>query len=339
MRPGYDPRALDSDPAARPRRRMTHGSRRVFFPTSIPALAVRRLRAPDDYPRVTRSRTSSSSLPGSSSPPRSADAVPLRAPRPHGPVPRRVPGRARGVARRVCAGGVGTTRRQSGPMSRSCSSIRHPTGRSCIRPCSTSSRAGSAELAASHRPGPKVVRAEVTDAGRLVEATLRERGYRPIQTFHVMVRPTLDDLPDAPLPEGLAIRDERRAHGAIYEVELEAFREHCDADAGRQRASPVLRRPGGRTRRCGGSRGTATGSRAASELHPRRPERALRRGSAAGSSTSASAGRGAVAASRAPIAASFPLLRARGMTEGALGVDTRTISAHRACAVVRLPLG
>ena len=84
-----------------------------------------------------------------------------------------------------------------------------------------------AELAASHPPGPKVARAEVTDAGRIVEATVRERGYRPVRTFHVMVRPTLDDLPDAPLPAGLEIRDVRPEHmETIYEAEVEAFREH-----------------------------------------------------------------------------------------------------------------
>ena len=42
-----------------------------------------------------------------------------------------------------------------------------------------------------------------------------------------MVRPSLDDLPDAPLPAGLEIRDVRPEDmEAIYEAEVEAFRDH-----------------------------------------------------------------------------------------------------------------
>ena len=158
-----------------------------------------------------------------------------------------------------------------------------------------------------------------------------------------MVRPTLDDLPDAALPEGLEIRDVRPEHmEAIYEAESEAFREHWGQPApGVNERARFFDDPVGPTRRCGGSRGTATGSPGSvrSFIHAAQNERSG--GSAAGSSTSASAGRGAaVALARALIAASFPLLRARGMTEGALGVDTQNeFGAPRLYEAVRLPHG
>lgn len=182
-----------------------------------------------------------------------------------------------------------------------------------------------AELAAAHPAGPKVARAEVPDAGRLVEATVRQRGYEHVRTFYVMVRPTLDDLADAPLPEGLEIRDVRPEHlEAIFEAEVEAFREHwgealpgestrraffanaVESDTSLWRVAWDGERVAGSVRsfidagqneRLGRSRGWVE------HISVGRPWR----------------GRGVA---RALIAASFPLLRERGMTEGALGVDT-----------------
>ena len=60
-------------------------------------------------------------------------------------------------------------------------------------------------------------------AGRLFEV----RDFRPVRRFYEMVRPTLDDIPDAPLPDGFEIRPVTRADlRAVWEADVEAFRDH-----------------------------------------------------------------------------------------------------------------
>jgi mycothiol synthase len=58
-------------------------------------------------------------------------------------------------------------------------------------------------------------------------ALLARAGFEPVRRFFLMRRPTLDDVPDAPLPEGLEIRlvtpEQRRA---VLEAEFEAFEDH-----------------------------------------------------------------------------------------------------------------
>lgn len=56
---------------------------------------------------------------------------------------------------------------------------------------------------------------------------LERAGYAPIRYFYTMVRPTLNDIPDAPLPPGLEVRPVQTAHlRAIWEANVEAFRDH-----------------------------------------------------------------------------------------------------------------
>jgi ribosomal protein S18 acetylase RimI-like enzyme len=157
------------------------------------------------------------------------------------------------------------------------------------------------------------------------EALLRGAGYVPVRHGFLMIRPTLDDQPDAPLPDGLEIREVRLEHmRAIWEAETEAFRDHwgwnqpteetyqlfltdpMQSDTALWRVAWAGDQVAGMVRsfinpelnaRLGVRRGWVE------NISVRRPWR--RRGLA-----------------RALIAASFPLLRARGMTEGALGVDT-----------------
>ena len=58
-------------------------------------------------------------------------------------------------------------------------------------------------------------------------ALLLADGYRPVRYSFDMERPTLDDLPDAPLPEGLEIRPVQPEHlRRIWEADVEAFRDH-----------------------------------------------------------------------------------------------------------------
>ena len=54
-----------------------------------------------------------------------------------------------------------------------------------------------------------------------------ELGFTPVTYGATMVRPHLDDIPDAKLPDGLEIRPVEEAHlRAIWEADKEAFRDH-----------------------------------------------------------------------------------------------------------------
>ncbi|HEX7346020.1 MAG TPA: GNAT family N-acetyltransferase [Candidatus Limnocylindrales bacterium] len=76
-------------------------------------------------------------------------------------------------------------------------------------------------------PSPITVRgfAEVTEVGH--RALLETEGFHINRWFFLMRRPTLDDIPDAPLPAGIELRPVREAdHRAIFDAEFEAFRDH-----------------------------------------------------------------------------------------------------------------
>jgi mycothiol synthase len=184
-----------------------------------------------------------------------------------------------------------------------------------------------AELVRAHPRGPKVARIHAAEASYV--AALEGRGYEPVRHYFLMVRPTLDDLADARLPAGLEIRDVRPEEmEAIYDAEVEAFRDHWGfAEPGERERDEFFNDPVQSDTSLW--RVAWDGSQVAgmvrSYIHPeqnallgrqrgwvehisvRRPWR--RRGLA-----------------RALIAASLPLLRERGMTEGALGVDTQNES-------------
>ena len=184
-------------------------------------------------------------------------------------------------------------------------------------------------IAAEHPAGPKLLETFGGDLAPERDVLLRAAGYEAVRFFYGMVRPSVDDLPDAPLPEGLEIREVRPEHlPTIWAADQEAFRDHwgytpaTDADYEVFATDPVMTdtslwriawdgdEVAGQVRsyisaeenaRFGRSRGYTE------HISVRRPWR--RRGLA-----------------RALIAASFPLLRARGMTEAALGVDTENTS-------------
>jgi ribosomal protein S18 acetylase RimI-like enzyme len=184
-------------------------------------------------------------------------------------------------------------------------------------------------IAATHPPGPKAFEASGGDLAPQRDALLTARGYVPVRWYHAMVRPHLDDLPNSPLPEGLEIRDVRPEHlRAIYDAAIEAFRDEWSfrepdaddfqrflddpetADAGLWRIAWDGDQVVGQVRSFINAEENAQYGRRrgyTEHIAVRRPWR--RRGVA-----------------RALIAASFPLLRARGMTEAALGVDTQNPS-------------
>jgi mycothiol synthase len=78
-------------------------------------------------------------------------------------------------------------------------------------------------------------------------ALARAFGYEPITYAAEMVRPTVDDLPEHPLPDGLEIRPVREEDiRTIWEADVEAFRDHwgfveqTETDYQRFRAYPYL---------------------------------------------------------------------------------------------------
>ncbi|HWP62748.1 MAG TPA: GNAT family N-acetyltransferase [Candidatus Binatia bacterium] len=82
-----------------------------------------------------------------------------------------------------------------------------------------------AAAAPSERPPVASAWLAETEAGAI--ALLEGEGFRPVRSFFDMVRPSLDDLPLAPLPEGLEIRPATpETARRILEADAEAFRDH-----------------------------------------------------------------------------------------------------------------
>jgi ribosomal protein S18 acetylase RimI-like enzyme len=204
----------------------------------------------------------------------------------------------------------------------------------------TAMEARGSEIAATHPPGPKVFQSEAGEhALRRIEL-LERTGYKPVRYGFVMVRAHLDDL-DAPLPDGLEIRDVRPEHlRAIFDAEVEAFRDHwgmglpTEADYRQFLSDPVQ---GDHTLWRVAWDGDQVAGMVRSYINPEENERyGRKRGWVENISVRRPWRRRGLA--RALIAASFPLLRARGMTEGALGVDTENPSGalrvYEACGFV-----
>jgi ribosomal protein S18 acetylase RimI-like enzyme len=85
-----------------------------------------------------------------------------------------------------------------------------------------------AEVAAGHGSDrPKVYRTNVDRIGSGTEALLEAAGYRSIQHEAGLIRRSLGDIPDLPLPHGVEIRPVEEAQlRAIWEADVEAFRDH-----------------------------------------------------------------------------------------------------------------
>ena len=83
------------------------------------------------------------------------------------------------------------------------------------------------EIAAGHEPEAGRLEVYANDRNPGLGALVREHGYAPDTYFAEMVRPSVDDLPDHRLPDGLEIRpvteDQLRA---IWEADMEAARDH-----------------------------------------------------------------------------------------------------------------
>jgi GNAT superfamily N-acetyltransferase len=84
------------------------------------------------------------------------------------------------------------------------------------------------EKAAGHPPDrPKQFHVFADEGAMGLAALLATEGYRPVRYSFEMARPTLDDIPNFPLPAGLEIRPALPEHyRAIWEANDEAFRDH-----------------------------------------------------------------------------------------------------------------
>jgi GNAT superfamily N-acetyltransferase len=89
-----------------------------------------------------------------------------------------------------------------------------------------------AEIAASlrdHRPGQLFAYTRDRDPGARV--LFERNGWQPVARGYDMVRPTLDDIADSPLPDGLVIRPVTEAERrTIWEAARDAFRDHRDEE-------------------------------------------------------------------------------------------------------------
>ena len=84
------------------------------------------------------------------------------------------------------------------------------------------------EIAATHLPGgAREFGAEAYEHQQDKRALLEHAGYQVVTMIAEMVRPDLENIPDAPLPAGFEVRPVRGADfRAIYDAEQEAFHGH-----------------------------------------------------------------------------------------------------------------
>ena len=73
----------------------------------------------------------------------------------------------------------------------------------------------------------RLFQAVVIDADRGALRLFSTEGYAPVRYTFRMLRPTLEGLPEAPLPPGLEVRPAQpEHHRAIWEANVEGFRDH-----------------------------------------------------------------------------------------------------------------
>jgi mycothiol synthase len=83
------------------------------------------------------------------------------------------------------------------------------------------------DIATHHEPAESFLEAWAADANLAATALVRAAGYVPLTYMAEMVRASVEDLPDHPLPEGLEIRPVRDEDiRTIWEADVEAFRDH-----------------------------------------------------------------------------------------------------------------
>ncbi|MEO7117664.1 MAG: GNAT family N-acetyltransferase [Candidatus Limnocylindrales bacterium] len=185
------------------------------------------------------------------------------------------------------------------------------------------------QMAATHPASPKSFQLSAADSATDYAALILELGYSQERYFYTMVRPNLGDLPGMPLPAGLEVREVEPQHlRAIWEAEMEALGDHWGAPVPTEELyQEFLHSPDQMDTSLWRIAwdGDQIAGMVRSYINPEENERyGRKRGWVENIMVRRQWRRRGLA--RALIAASIPLLRARGMTEGALGVDTENPS-------------
>lgn len=83
------------------------------------------------------------------------------------------------------------------------------------------------EIASEHVVDEKLFEVWEDDRNVASTALIRAAGYEPVTYAAEMVRPSVEDLPDHPLPDGLELRPVAEEDiRQIWEADVEAFRDH-----------------------------------------------------------------------------------------------------------------
>ncbi len=83
------------------------------------------------------------------------------------------------------------------------------------------------EVARNHGASTSVHHVFITEGEAGRAAMLRRAGYVPVRHFLRMERPTLDNIPDIPMPEGFEVRRVQPEHlRSIFDAHMDALRGH-----------------------------------------------------------------------------------------------------------------
>jgi len=181
------------------------------------------------------------------------------------------------------------------------------------------------EIAADHpADAPKFFATGVNTGQEGLRDLIESEGYTPVRVFYEMVRPDLENIPDMPLPEGLDVRPVRpEDYRAIWEAEVEAFKDHWgeatadEVDYQRWLNEPMFQ-PELWQVAWDGDQVAGMVRNFISE--PENEKYGRKRGYVENISVRRAYRKRGLA--RALIALSFLMHKERGMTEGALGVDS-----------------
>lgn len=101
-------------------------------------------------------------------------------------------------------------------------------GRGVGRAVLAESMRRAADLARGHDTTRARAFGSLSHEGQVAdEALLRSAGFAPARYFFIMGRPTLDDVPEVALPDGLEVRATTAADArALWEANVEAFHDH-----------------------------------------------------------------------------------------------------------------
>jgi mycothiol synthase len=213
------------------------------------------------------------------------------------------------------------------------------------------------EIASTHPDdGPRYFDSFVVDTVPGAEVLLTRDGYQPVRHGFLMVRPDLENIPDFPMPAGLEVRPVTPEHyRAIWEADQEAFRDHwgytppTEEDYQRWLNDKVIFTPELWKIAWDVEKNEVAGQVKSFINHEENAEFNRQRGWTEFISTRRPYRKLGLA--RALIVLSLHELKAHGMTEAALGVDTQNLSGalrvYEACGfrpvkrstLYRKPLG